>query len=88
MCRATKTKEPLERAPKVIREALSSSSFIFYYGEPSTGKTCLARLFVETLENLGYRYCYVATESGSIAVFGEKRLFAVNIEHMAELVFK
>lgn len=72
----------------MVREAISRGAFIFYYGEPSSGKTCLARLFIETLRALGFRYCYVATESGSIAVEGEERVFAISMEHMAELVFK
>jgi predicted amidohydrolase len=78
----------LPRIPSIIREAISRRAFIFYYGEPSSGKTCLARLFIDTLYKLGFRYCYIATESGSIAVSGGKRMFAINIEHMAELAFK
>jgi hypothetical protein len=78
----------LPRIPPIIREAISRRAFVFYYGEPSSGKTCLAKLFIKTLNALGIRYCYIATESGSIAVDGRERVFAINMEHVAELMFK
>ncbi|MEB3816386.1 MAG: hypothetical protein LRS46_00375 [Desulfurococcales archaeon] len=73
------------RIPRIVRDILEKRGFLFYYGEPSVGKTVLARLFIETLESLGFRHCYIATEPGSIA--DPSRIYVINLYNLLEAMF-
>ena len=77
------------RIPRIVRRVLASSGFLFYYGEPGAGKTILANLLAQTIHIMrGVKACIIATEPGSILLPGveAKRVYAVNIENMIELI--